>query len=138
MQDNGRPQDTEGKQKRPHPGTQNLIPFVKGDARINRRGRPKTFDAFRALAQEIAGALTKDKDGNELTVAEMILRRWSQSSEPQLQKAFIEYAFGKVPDKLDTDLLGAKTTLILHYGHEREKRDEDHNRLSSRLPPGAE
>jgi hypothetical protein len=29
-------------------------PFAKGDKRINRKGRPKTFDALRQLAQTIA------------------------------------------------------------------------------------
>ena len=32
---------------------QNLIPFIKGDPRINRDGRPKNFDALRELAREI-------------------------------------------------------------------------------------
>lgn len=31
----------------------NLRPFVKGDVRINRKGRPKTFDEWRSLVQEI-------------------------------------------------------------------------------------
>jgi hypothetical protein len=84
------------------PGT-----FVKGDPRINRKGRPKSFDALRVLAQSIAHEVpVKDGvplviDGHKATVAEMILRQWAQSKNPQLQRAFIEIAFGKVPDGLD-------------------------------------
>ena len=36
-----------------------LKPFVKGDPRINRKGRPKSFDALRSLAQEIAHEAAK-------------------------------------------------------------------------------
>ena len=32
---------------------------------------------------------------------------------------FVEIAYGKVPDKLETNPLENKTTLILHYAHER-------------------
>ena len=84
-------------------------------------GRPKSFDQFRALAQAIAHSLTDDPKGNPITVIEKILRSWAESKEPQLQRAFVEYAFGKVPDKLETDPLGGRTTLILNYGHERER-----------------
>ena len=58
-----------------------------------------------------------------MTCVEALLRSWAKSSEPVLQRAFVEYAFGKVPDKLDTVGLENKTTLILHYGHERPEED---------------
>ena len=84
--------------------------FVKGDPRINRNGRPKSFDALRALAQEIAHEKAKNSDGkvivhdgHAVTVAEAIMRKWASSSNPQLQKAFIEIAFGKVPDTVVWD-----------------------------------
>lgn len=71
--------------------------FVKGDKRINRKGRPKTFDALRALAQQIAHEETNIQG---VTVVEAILRQWAQSKNPQLQRQFIEVAYGKVPDDL--------------------------------------
>lgn len=88
---------------------QNLKPFKKGDARINRKGRPKSFDALRALAQEIAhetaqaGGADVVINGHRVTVAEAIMRTWAQSKNPQLVKAFIEIAFGKVPDNLNVE-----------------------------------
>ena len=98
--------------------------FVKNDPRINRRGRPKGFDAFRRKAQEIACEKVIDERGISMTCAEAVLRSWARSEEPALQRAFIEYAFGKVPDKLESTGLENKTSLILHYGHEFKRRME--------------
>jgi hypothetical protein len=97
--------------------------FVKGDPRINRKGRPRSFDQLRKLAQEIADEKVTDGHGNKIALVQAILRSWVESKEPMLQKAFMEYAFGKVPDKLETNPLENKTPLILHFGHERAKRD---------------
>jgi hypothetical protein len=81
-------------------------PFAKGDPRINRKGRPKSFDALRELALQIAHEEAKAKgggslviDGHIVTTAEAILRNWAISNNPILQKAFMEYAFGKVPER---------------------------------------
>ena len=96
------------------PGT-----FQKGDPRINRKGRPKSFDALRTLAQQIAHEEAKSDgapviiNGHRVTVAEAILRTWAQSKNPQLVKSFIEIAFGKVPDALDLTSKGDKIIVKL-------------------------
>ena len=83
-------------------------PFVKGDPRINRKGRPKNFDGLRELAKSIAEEVAKNRDtggdlvidGHKVTIAEAILRNWAVSKNPQLQRQFIEVAYGKVPDNI--------------------------------------
>lgn len=87
-------------------------PFIKGDSRINRKGRPKSFDALRALAQQIAHEVAQSNgqpviiDGHKATVAEMIMRQWASSKDTRKQEAFIQYAFGRVPDR--QELTGAE------------------------------
>ena len=67
--------------------------FTKGDPRINRNGRPKSFDQLRALAQQIAhetakaGGNTVVIEGHAVTVAEAVIRQWFQSKEFAKQKA---------------------------------------------------
>ena len=84
-----------------------LKPFVKGDPRINRKGRPKSFDAFRELAQKISHEMAMKSgeplviDGHAVTITEAILRQWAQSKDPRLQQAFINYAYGKVPQAVE-------------------------------------
>ena len=88
------------------PNPQNLKPFVKGDPRIWRGGRPKSFNALKELAQAIAhetakqGGSTVVIDGHSVTVAEAVLRQWFQSKEFQKQRAALEIAFGKVPQPI--------------------------------------
>ena len=85
----------------------NLKPFTKGDPRINRKGRPKSFDALRELGQQIAHEVALKNgepiviEGHVATVSEMILRQWAQSKDPRLQMAFIEVAFGKAANKTE-------------------------------------
>lgn len=107
------------------PGT-----FKKGDPRINRKGRPKNFDATRELAQSIAHEVATKSDGSPVvieghiaTVAEMILRQWASSKNPQLQKAFVEYAFGKVPDRHDITSGGEPLSIVLNWGDNADAED---------------
>ena len=95
------------------PGT-----FKKGDARINRKGRPKSFDAFRELARAISNEVaTSNKEpviinGKKATVIEMILRKWATSNNPTLVKAFVEIAYGKVPDRIEVKSDEIRVTLL--------------------------
>ena len=76
--------------------------FQERKQQINRKGRPKDFDGLRELAKIIAHERVGDFQGHGITAAELILRQWAKSGNPQLQRAFIEIAFGKVPDVLHT------------------------------------
>lgn len=99
--------------------TRGLKSFVAGDPRINRAGRPKFFDQLRKLAIAIACEQVTLSNGRKISLIEAILRSWARSKEPALQIKFVEIAYGKVPDKFETNPLENKTTLILHYAHER-------------------
>jgi len=65
---------------------ENLKPFKKGDdSRRNRNGRPKSFDALRKLAQQIATEDVKQGgqpliiDGHKVTVIEAVMRALASS-----------------------------------------------------------
>jgi hypothetical protein len=119
VEPNNASQDTVTKQRsgaRPS-SLRNLRPFTKGDPRINRKGRPKTFEEFRALVQSIMAETIETKAGR-MTAAEAMVRHWTKSKDPALHRLCAEYAFGKVPEKLETTGLENKTTLVLSFAHE--------------------
>jgi len=94
-------------------------PFEPGDKRINRTGRPKTFDELRRTADMIASELVPGPDGKMISRGELLLRSWIKSKNPILQRSFIEYWVGKFPDRIEAEGLQPKTRLILYYDHER-------------------
>ena len=89
-----------------------LVPFVPGDPRINRKGRPKTIDAVRRLAQSI-GSEEITSQGEVFTQIELILRDWVTSKTFEKQLAFVQYAYGKVPDHILTD--GRDVSIIIDW-----------------------
>jgi hypothetical protein len=54
-----------------------------------------------------------------MTRLENILRNWAASKEVAKQLAFVQYGYGKPPEKVDLDVLKPKTVLRLYWPHER-------------------
>lgn len=76
--------------------------FQERKHQINRKGRPRSFNALRELAQQIANEPIVSADGKtKMSRVEMVMRSWALSKNYQLQRAFIEIAYGKVPDSLN-------------------------------------
>ena len=100
---------------------QNLKPFVKGDKRINRNGRPKSFDALRKLAVKIAGETIPGASGEEITRIEAMLRVLTSSKNPADRALFLAYAYGKPKDEVDLTSKGE----ALHFIIEGIKDEED-------------
>lgn len=101
----------------------NLKPFEKGDKRINRNGRPKNFDAMRELTRVMGAEIDIRENEAALTYLETILDDWRKSKNYQKQKAFIEYAFGKVPEKME--MINDKSEIMIKWTNDKENEDNN-------------
>ena len=100
------------------PGT-----FQKGhDPRRNTKGRPKSFNALRELAQQIGheDVMRGDEpmvvNGKKVSVTEAILRAWAASKNPRLQQAFMEIAYGKTPAAVEVSGKDGQAVQVEHRG----------------------
>lgn len=106
-------------------------PFTKGDPRINRKGRPKSFDALRELARQISheeaqsGGQPIVINGHTVTVAEALLRQLAQSKNPKDRQLFIEIAYGKVPNPVELTGKDGGPLAVEHTHHLAEVSDDD-------------
>ena len=82
--------------------------FKPRDPRINRKGRPKTFDKLRSLAQMIAVEDGITTDEAILSNVEVILRGMMKA-DPKL---FLEIAYGKVPNPIELSGKGGEVVKI--------------------------
>lgn len=88
---------------------ENLKPFVKGDARINRRGRIGNFAQFRKLALKIGNEpLT---DGEEIIFSDL-LRKLAKSRSPADRALYLAYAVGKPKEEIEQN---GNITLTVKY-----------------------
>lgn len=73
------------------------------DPRINRNGRPKSFDQLRSLFQDIASQEIVIQ-GKKYTRAQAI--GIAMSMDKKLMREFLEFAYGKVPQAVDVTSKG--------------------------------
>ena len=124
------------KRKRKH-GNANSVgrPFFSGDSRINRKGRPKSFDALRREAIKLAGEIIVAQQANgeevELSRIHKILLDWAGSDDPQAQKLFVEYAFGKVPNKEEITGAGGNELTVRYVNDWRNPTTNTTHRTNS-------
>ena len=104
-----------------------LKPFTKGDKRINRKGRPKSFDSLRKLAQDIAHEELQSGDVS-MTTTEAILRKWALSKDPRLQMEFMAVAYGRTPQSTEVSGKGGGP---IEHKDVTELSDEDLARIAA-------
>ncbi len=87
----------------------NSKPFVKGDKRINRKGRPKSHDVLHQAIQRIGAEIVTSKDGKSSRMRlDVLLLQMFQSDDPAAWRLLLEHGWGKPPEQVDVTSGGEK------------------------------
>lgn len=92
----------------------NLKPFVKGDKRINRNGRPKSFDQLRKLAQRILSEAIEENDTYKITRIEKMLKSMADGRSSADRQTVLAYAYGKPKETVEVQQ-DAKVKVEIEY-----------------------
>ena len=115
-----------------------LKPFQKADPRINRTGRPKTYDLIHEIAARLCAEPADLEDNPEgISQLEAIMREWLTAKNYHKQLAVIQYAFGKIPEQIEIQKKEPNRVIIdwgddPGYDYDEEEIEEERRRL--RLP----
>lgn len=78
---------------------------MKGDSRINRKGRPKQSDTVKSLLAEL-GKDEVDFNGSRIPKYKAVLLKIIEGAiggDPQQQKLYLEYFYGKPVQQVELD-----------------------------------
>jgi len=97
------------------------VPFVKGDERINREGRPKKLPEIDALMAIVMG---EDKDG--ITAAEAILkalRAKASKGDIRAAEVLLDRAYGKARQSIDNNISVNQDSEVIIKGQKYANED---------------
>lgn len=95
--------------KKPHSNTAkekrlaNLKPFVKGDPRINTKGRPSYADALRGYGEELLKEIIEVKGLGKVPRGKALMLSLLTSANPQKVALGLAYTLGKPKENIDLD-----------------------------------
>ena len=81
-------------------------PFVKGDPRINRKGRPKILPELEVIIAEVLSETNKDGKTAAEQVIQTLKNRAIKDGDVRAIQLLLDRAYGKTPEKIDLTSMG--------------------------------